>query len=81
MKLTASQRHNLEALYAAGGRLFREHFEFSAVLGGKPIRGLNAKTMRRLVHMGLVTYETHTESPSRWYETYTVIRPLVGESV
>lgn len=75
MKLTASQQQNLDALYAAGGRLFREHFEFSSTLGGRPIRGLNARTMRRLVDMGLVKYETHSELPSRWYETYTTVPP------
>jgi hypothetical protein len=73
MKLTASQEHNLNALYAAGGRLFREHFEFSATLGGKPIRGLNAKTMERLVGMGLVRRQSHDEPPLRWYQTYTVV--------
>lgn len=71
MKLTASQEHNLNALHAAGGRLFREHFEFSATLGGKPIRGLNSKTMDRLVGMGLVKRESHNEDPLRWYQTYT----------
>lgn len=72
MKLTASQKHNLNALYDAGGRLFREHFEFSTTLGGKPIRGLNARTMRHLVDLGLVKRESHNEPP-RWYETYTAI--------
>ena len=73
MKLTASQQRNLEALYAAGGRLFREHFEFSATLGGRPIRGLNARTMDRLVRAGLVQRESHSEPPARWYQTYTVV--------
>lgn len=73
MKLTASQRHNLDALYAAGGLLFREHFEFSATLGGKPIRGLNAKTMNRLVGMGLVKQESHTAPPLRWYQTFRLV--------
>jgi hypothetical protein len=73
VKLTASQRHNLNALHDAGGRLFREHFEFSATLGGKPIRGLNARTMERLARMGLVKCEAHREeNPFRWYETYAV---------
>lgn len=72
MKLTASQERNLSALYAAGGRLFREHFEFSVTLGGKPIRGLNARTMKRLVNMGLVRRESHNEPP-RWYQTYTAV--------
>lgn len=61
MKLTASQQHNLDALYAAGGRLFHEHFKFSSALGGRPIRGLNARTMDRLVQMGLVKLEIHNE--------------------
>jgi hypothetical protein len=73
VKLTASQQHNLNALYDAGGRLFREHFEFSATLGGKPIRGLNARTMERLVGMGLVRRESHNAPPLRWYQTYTVV--------
>ncbi len=73
MKLTASQQRNLDAIYAAGGQLFWENFNFSNVLGGKAMRGLNLTALKGLVRKGLIKREEHRqETPFRWYVTYTI---------